>query len=263
MVSDQPESPHRILVVDDDEVMRELLSALLELQGYEVAVAASGEDGVALLRSPNPPEMILTDLQMPGLEGEALTAALRAAAAPGAILIGMSGSRPSPATLRSVDGFLAKPFATEQLLAAFITAREARTESATPMDARSHAADPENTISVAQGVGETTEVLDGVIFSALLQSFRPEHLRELYGMTLKDVEQRYASMQEFAASGDLSAAQREAHAVKGACGFVGARQLQAIAASMEGGTTLNTSALAEFPAACARLRRMLDAKLQQ
>ena len=258
MVSEERAS-RRILVIDDDEVMRELLAALLEVQGYEVQLAPSGEDGLVQLREPEPPAMILTDLQMPGLEGEELTVALRAAAPSGATLVGMSGRAPGDALVASLDAFLSKPFSAQQLEEAFVTGQAARAAS----DASGSAPKPAVNLSPEHSSAEDNAVLDESIFTSLARSFRPEQLRELYGLTLDDVAQRHARMVAHAAEDDLGAVQREAHAIKGACGMVGARELQHLAGAAEGGTTLNTSALAELPSACDRLRRILDAKLQQ
>ena len=262
------EISRRILVVDDDEVMRELLSALLEVQGYEVQTATSGEHALALLEAPYPPELILTDLQMPGLEGEALTSALREAAPAGSLLLGMSGAKPSASTLGFLDSFLSKPFSAAQLEETIASVRsERKLKEETPANLPS----PVNATGMAEGIAAPdtpamaadNPVLDEAIFSSLSRSFRAEQLRELYHLTLDDVTQRHGRMLDHAAAADLGAVQREAHAIKGSCGFVGARQLQHLAAAAEGGTTVNTSALADFPAACERLRRMLNAKLQQ
>ena len=248
----------RILVVDDDEVMRELLFALLMVQGYEVFAAASGLEGSELLRGKNPPKLILTDLQMPGLQGESLTAALREAAPASALLIGMSGSRPSEALLRSLDAFLPKPFDFLKLEAAIQAARETR-------------ATRENSAPTPSPVLQTTEPvesepepdLDDSIFSALSRTFKPDQLLELYTLTLHDAEERYGRIVEHAAGGDVPSAQREAHAIKGASGMVGARELQRLAGVIEAGEVLNPEAVTAFPEACARLRRLLNAKLQQ
>lgn len=62
-----PPTP-RVLVVDDNSDIAEALSALLELQGFEVQVAHSGEAGVELAREFKP-RLIFLDLGLPGMSG--------------------------------------------------------------------------------------------------------------------------------------------------------------------------------------------------
>ena len=59
----------RILVVDDEVVIREMLSKLLQLEGYDVYVAASGLEALEILRSDLNFDLLLTDLAMPDLDG--------------------------------------------------------------------------------------------------------------------------------------------------------------------------------------------------
>lgn len=106
-----------------------------------------------------------------------------------------------------------------------------------------------------------TAPLDLTIFASLTKMISSAQLGQLFAMALADIAKRHERMQAAAAAGDLSSAQREAHAIKGACGMIGAAEIQALAASIEDGTTLNTSALAEIPAACVRLKRMLESTL--
>lgn len=58
----------RILVIDDEQVSREGVGEVLAEEGYEVALAADGHEAIALLTSFQP-DLVLTDLQMPGLDG--------------------------------------------------------------------------------------------------------------------------------------------------------------------------------------------------
>lgn len=68
----------RILVVDDDELLREVASYALELiGGWEVRTAASGLDAQGCARTDRP-DAILLDVMMPGMDGPATVAALRA-----------------------------------------------------------------------------------------------------------------------------------------------------------------------------------------
>lgn len=70
--------PHRILVVDDEPAIREVARASLELiGGHEVLTASSGEEGIAIALAEQP-DAILMDVMMPGLDGPAAVALLRA-----------------------------------------------------------------------------------------------------------------------------------------------------------------------------------------
>jgi len=58
----------RILVIDDEQMSRDGVAEVLADEGYEVAVAADGQEGIAVLPS-FLPDLVLTDLHMPGLDG--------------------------------------------------------------------------------------------------------------------------------------------------------------------------------------------------
>jgi CheY-like chemotaxis protein len=58
-----------ILIVEDDHDTQQLLSRLLEQQGYEVALAADGREALAYLQSGKPVSLILLDLMMPVMDG--------------------------------------------------------------------------------------------------------------------------------------------------------------------------------------------------
>ncbi|MFC1467178.1 response regulator [Verrucomicrobiota bacterium] len=58
----------RILVIDDEPEIRELLKDKLERSGYEVAIASNGSEGVKIFRK-NPADLIVTDIIMPEKEG--------------------------------------------------------------------------------------------------------------------------------------------------------------------------------------------------
>jgi len=57
-----------ILVIDDEEIMREILEALLTREGYEVRLVASGEEGIELAKS-GVYDAAIVDVMMPGLNG--------------------------------------------------------------------------------------------------------------------------------------------------------------------------------------------------
>ncbi|MBD3559035.1 response regulator, partial [Planktothrix sp. FACHB-1355] len=58
----------RILVVDDDKILRTVLSDYLEKQGYVVENADSAEQGLAAFAK-NPPDLVISDIMMPGMDG--------------------------------------------------------------------------------------------------------------------------------------------------------------------------------------------------
>jgi two-component system chemotaxis sensor kinase CheA len=72
-------SPRRILVVDDSATTRSLVRSILEVGGYAVQVAVDGADAFARIQR-DPPEAIVSDVEMPRMDGFALCAAVRASA---------------------------------------------------------------------------------------------------------------------------------------------------------------------------------------
>lgn len=59
---------HKILVVDDEQLIRWSLEQNLKKQGYEVTTAASGEEALKMVRE-DPPDLMLLDIQLPGMNG--------------------------------------------------------------------------------------------------------------------------------------------------------------------------------------------------
>ena len=67
----------RVLLVEDEPAVRRLVQMTLELQGYRVQVAGTAEDALAGLSAESPPELLLTDLRLPGMDGRQLALAAR------------------------------------------------------------------------------------------------------------------------------------------------------------------------------------------
>ncbi|MGH9462116.1 MAG: response regulator, partial [Vicinamibacteria bacterium] len=65
-----------VLVVDDEEVMRDILGSLLTKEGYRVKLAATGEEGLEVGRA-EPVDVAIVDVMLPGLGGLDLIDALR------------------------------------------------------------------------------------------------------------------------------------------------------------------------------------------
>jgi CheY-like chemotaxis protein len=112
--------PGRILVVDDDNAIRETLRAILEDEGYRVAVAANGREALEVLDTVGPPDLFIVDLVMPVMNGWELCAELarRPALAPVPVLLVSANSHvdASPPGLETVH-VMRKPISFDRLLA--------------------------------------------------------------------------------------------------------------------------------------------------
>jgi CheY-like chemotaxis protein len=107
-----------ILVVDDELVIAEMLRTVLEDEGYRVVTAANGRAGLAALAS-SIPDLVLTDLMMPILDGQELARTMKASTTYAMIpIVAMSAVGQHPARDKSLfQGFLSKPFNLEVILA--------------------------------------------------------------------------------------------------------------------------------------------------
>ena len=68
----------KILLVEDNEMNRDMLSRRLQKQGYEMVMAVDGEEGIAKAQS-EAPALILMDMSLPGIDGWEATRRLKAA----------------------------------------------------------------------------------------------------------------------------------------------------------------------------------------
>ena len=117
-----------ILVVDDEEIMREILETLLTREGYEVRLAASGQEGLDLARA-LPFDAAIVDIMMPGLNGiEALEELKRIDEDLSVIIITAYGSIESAISAMKSGAFdyLTKPFKNEEVLVVVSNALERR-----------------------------------------------------------------------------------------------------------------------------------------
>ncbi len=110
----------RVLVVDDDEVIRRLIAANLTLEGFDVATAVDGQDCLEKV-SAIAPDVITLDAMMPRLDGWETARRLRKSPATSSIKIVLITARDhtaSPAQHRRVraDAYLAKPFDPAELI---------------------------------------------------------------------------------------------------------------------------------------------------
>jgi CheY-like chemotaxis protein len=233
--------PLRVLVVDDDPLSREVLILLLEHAGYIVSTTDSGDAAVHQLSSTpvSMPNVILADIHMPGTTGSALAHALRDCSSQ-SLLLAMSGSQPEDDMIREFDGLLLKPFTMEELAVAIAASG--------------------NYSEVAMAaVHQNIAPLNENIYEKLSASMRAERLQQLYALCLTDTEERITRMRQFASSGEDACFRKEAHAIKGSAGMVGAIEIQKLAATFEedGLRANHVSSLDELMVACNRLSRIL------
>ena len=111
----------KILLVEDNEMNRDMLSRRLIRRGYEVLIAVDGEQGVAMATS-EAPALILMDMSLPVLDGWEATRRVKAAEATRAIPVialtahAMAGDR-DKALAAGADDFDTKPIELDRLLA--------------------------------------------------------------------------------------------------------------------------------------------------
>ena len=109
----------RILIVDDEPAVREVIASVLADEGYAVQMAPDGRIALDLIASA-PPDLLITDLIMPHVDGWAVLAHAREhdPALPVILMsaVGPPISRRAPSVSDHID-FLTKPFAIEELLA--------------------------------------------------------------------------------------------------------------------------------------------------
>jgi CheY-like chemotaxis protein len=200
----------RVLVVDDDPISLQIAALLLGAEGFEVEQAGSGEEALRLLREwPEHahPAIILADLQMPGISGNALAEGIRKVS--DAHLIAMSATE--PAHIEGYDAFVQKP-----------------------LDATAFRA------LVERSAGETapkedddSAVLDLGVLARLQRVMPPAAVAEVFDACLSDARRRIPQMSKQAEADDLAGVRAAAHTIKGGAGMVGAVRIATLAAQLE------------------------------
>lgn len=106
-----------ILVVDDEDTILHLVQSILEGAGYEVRLATRAKEALRILEEERAPQLLLTDIVMPGLSGIALAAKVHRLM-PGLPVIFMTGYATDYEEELSGSVCLGKPFTVVQLLTA-------------------------------------------------------------------------------------------------------------------------------------------------
>src|SRR5579884_4012059 len=108
----------RVLVVDDEVQITRVLRASLSTQGYDVRTANDPEEALRLVQE-WPPDLIITDLMMPGMTGIELARAVRAKSTVPILVLSVRDQERTKieALDAGADDYVTKPFSTQELLA--------------------------------------------------------------------------------------------------------------------------------------------------
>ncbi|HVM27229.1 MAG TPA: response regulator [Mycobacteriales bacterium] len=110
----------RVLVVDDDDVIRQLITVNLELEGFEVATAVDGQDCLDKVVDFDP-VVVTLDIMMPRLDGWEAASRLRGDERTAGVKVVLLSARAQEADLQrgdriGVDAYLTKPFDPDELI---------------------------------------------------------------------------------------------------------------------------------------------------
>ena len=117
----------KVLVVDDEPDVRLIARMVLTAADFEVVEVRSGAEAIAELGAGPPPDVVLLDIRMPGLDGWAVLRHVRAHAELGEVAVvvftaDLSARAEAPEELRERDVLITKPFDADDLLRAVQTA---------------------------------------------------------------------------------------------------------------------------------------------
>ena len=120
--------PQKILVIDDDEDIRNIITLSLKMAGYEIIIARNGLDGLAAIKM-HKPDLILCDVNMPKMDGNTLLDIIKEdvefAGTPFIFLTGNTSIDDMRKGMQlGADDYLTKPFTTQELITAVKTRLE-------------------------------------------------------------------------------------------------------------------------------------------
>lgn len=133
----------KILIVEDEPDIQELIQFNLEAQGYEVSVASDGEVGLSLAESVAP-DLILLDIMLPGLDGLTVCRKLREIPSLKTVPIMMLTAKGEESDIvvgleLGADDYMSKPFSPKELIARIRAHLRRSTERGTPVQERAGA----------------------------------------------------------------------------------------------------------------------------
>jgi CheY-like chemotaxis protein/HPt (histidine-containing phosphotransfer) domain-containing protein len=224
-----------VLIVDDDEVSREVLATVFTIEGYEVQTAQNGVAALAMLDAESyRPRVILMDVRMPGLSGASLISQLRERVRPGSgtVLLAMSASEPHIDDVLGADGFLGKPFGAKELKqwlekSPREPAKPKKREISVPQVVDYKSENPSSAPSAEAAILDPNKL-------AALRALMPEAaVRQIYTTAVDDLSRRMPTLEAAIEHGDAKTVHHIGHAIKGGCGMVGAVEAARLGAMLE------------------------------
>ena len=233
----------RVLLVEDNEINRELASQLLRDAGIVVSIAQNGREAVEKITKESF-DGVLMDIQMPEMDGYQAARAIRAQSEFAALpIIAMTANAMLVDRTKALDAgmndHLPKPIDPGELYAAIKRWFKPHALVSSPQSGRPPAAITDREVAV--------EFLDGIDLADGLK--RVAGNRPLYRNLLLKFRQSQAGaaleIRQALAAGDRQRAERIAHTIKGIAGSIGAKELQVAAAAVEQGLRDSNSAHTE------------------
>jgi CheY-like chemotaxis protein len=245
------EAGHKVLLVDDDAVSLELMAVLLAHEGHQVLRAQDAGAALEMLSADRAgrPDVLLVDLQMPGVSGRQLAEKVRALDSPGPLLLAMSATIVQRQQLSAFDGFLLKPLAVDEFRKALNPKKRGRKPGV-------RVAHPGR----AEPVSAPAEAVDMAVIQKLLTMMPMQALHDLISACIGDTKNCIQALHEQIRQGDKAGIPPLAHRIKGAASMVGAVRLSWFAAMLEMGGSkpaATPGVLNDLVSACNELERML------
>lgn len=211
--------PARVLVVDDVALNRKVVPAILERDEHRVVLAGTGDEAVARVAAGPPFDLVLMDLHMPGMDGIAATAAIRAL--PGAaarvpvhaLTADVFARTSAEYAAAGFTGFLTKPLDWTAIRQAIAIAQAVAAE--------------------APDGPPPAPVLDGEQLAGMFEGMPRDTVGQMYEEFLRSLREVLARLRLQRDQGDGPALAREVHSLKGLAGNFGAARLAQAAATLQ------------------------------
>ncbi len=253
------ETRHKVLLVDDDAVSLELMAVLLAYEGHQVLRANDAGTALELLAADKAarPDVLLVDLQMPGVSGGQLAEKVRALEGPEPLLFAMSATEVQRQQLLAFDGFLLKPLALGDLRRALKPKKRGRVPAVRVAHPGQPAAIPATKPITTAAIAPA---LDMAVVGKLRAMMPVEALHDVVAACIADTRATVDVIENQMRAGDTAAVRQSAHRIKGAASMVGATHLASLAAGLEVGGYKEAATpvvLKDLLTACNELERML------